>query len=288
MLVLLVTAAMTALIAEIISTVHGQATRTTNLVAAQKAAVAAQGGVELAASYLKTLDQGYTYLEKNSWAAPVEGAALEVHVEDESGKLLANSIVFPNGELNETAYSSMKTLLKKLGMEPELADTLADWLDMDDLARPGGAEAATFYNRLPQPYAPKNGNLDTIEETALIKGFDAPMAGRLVPFLTVYTDGLVNINTAPKEVLMSLSDEITPEMADRLIERRSAMPFTQTSDIRNLGGFETLALSLQGRIKVKSDVFRIRARAVSEGVVREVEAVVKTGDNRKIYYWRAR
>ena len=121
-----------------------------------------------------------------------------------------------------------------------------------------------------------------------MKGFDAQAASRLTRYFTVYSDGLVNINTAPKEVLMALSGEITPEMAEKLIERRSAKPFANASDIREVKGFETLVFSLQGRIKVKSDIFRVRTRAMSGGVAREVEAVVRIGKPGKVLYWRAR
>lgn len=287
-LVLLITAAMTAMIAEIISTVHGQLNRTSNFIEGQKAAQAAQGGVELALRYLETLSKVYTVLEKESFAAPVDDMLLEVSVEDESGKLQANSIIFPNGEVNEAAYASYRSLLGSLGMELSLSETLADWLDMDDTTRSRGAEGQGYYNKLAVPYAPKNGRLDTIGELALVKGYERGGVERLGRFLTVYSDGLVNINTAPKEVLMALSEEITPEMAVKLIERRNEKPFADPSDIRAVGGFETLVFSLQGRIKVKSDIFRVRSRAVSKGVVREVEAVVRTGGSKKILYWRAR
>lgn len=287
-LVLLITAAMTAMIVEIISTVHGQLNRTSNFIEGQKAAQAAEGGVELALRYFDTLSRDHTYLGNGSFAAPLEGMLLEVTVEDESGKLQANSIIFPNGEVNEAAYGSYRSLLGTLGMELSLSETLADWLDMDDTARSGGAESQGYYSKLPEPYAPKNGRLDTIGEMELIKGYERRTIDRLGKFLTVYSDGLVNINTAPKEVLMALSEEITPEMAERLIERREERPFADASGIRAVNGFETLVFSLQGRIKVKSDIFRVRSRAVSKGVVREVEAVVRTGGSKKILYWRAR
>lgn len=286
-LVLLITAAMTAMIAEIISTVHGQLDRTSNFIEGQKAAQAAEGGVELAMRYLSTLSKDYTFLEKESFATPVDGLLLEVIVEDESGKLQANSIIFPNGEVNEAAYGSYRSLLATVGMELSLSESLADWLDVDDTTRSLGGEGQGYYNKLAEPYAAKNGRLDTIGELGLVKGYERNNVERLGRFLTVYSDGLVNVNTAPKEVLMALSEEITPEMADRVIERRKEKPFADASDIRAVNGFETLVFSLQGRVKVKSDIFRVRARATSKGVVREVEAVVRTG-SKKILYWRAR
>ena len=284
---LLITAAMTAIIVEIISSVHGHVDRTAAFIDGQKAAVAAEGGVELARKYLDTLGKDYTYLDKGSFAAPIDGMILEVSVEDESGKLQINSVVFPNGEVNETAYSSYRALLSTASLEPFASEALADWLDVDDIARPNGAEAR-FYASLPEPYAPKNGKLYTIGELALVKGYGVRASVQLARYMTVYSDGLVNINTAPKEVLMALSEEITPEMADKLIERRKKKPFSNAADIRELKGFDTLVFSLQGRIKVKSDIFRVRTRAVSGGVAREVEAVVSTGNPKRVLYWRAR
>jgi len=286
-LVLLVTAAMTAMIAEIIAAVHGQASRTSNFIEGQKAALAAEGGFELGVKYLSSLGGSYTHLPQNGFTMPVDGMLLEVIFEDESGKFLANSIVYPNGEVNEAAKASYESILSSAGMDAALSGTLADWLDLDDSERPDGAEAP-YYNRLGDPYAPKNGRLDTVGELSLVKGYGRAAAERLVGFLTVYSDGLVNINTAPGEVIMALSEEITPEMAGKLMERRQERPFADASEIRSVKGFEMLVFSLQGRIKVKSDIFRIRSRATSEGAVREVEAVVRTGKNGKVLYWRAR
>src|SRR3972149_634982 len=100
-LVLRTPAAMAAMIAEIISTVHGQLNRTSNFIEGQKAAQAAEGGIELALRYLNTLSKDYTFLGKESLAAPVDDMLLEVSVEDEAGKVQANSIIFPNGEVND-------------------------------------------------------------------------------------------------------------------------------------------------------------------------------------------
>jgi len=284
---LVVTAVMATVIVEIISVVHGQAGRTAAFIEGRKAAVAAEGAVELVERYLATLPGGYTYLDKSSFVMTVDGIVLEASVEDESGKIQVNSLVFPNGEVNGSAYSSVRSLFAASSIEPSATDALADWLDIDDTSRPGGAEAG-YYTRLPGAYSPKNGHLYTLGELALIKGIGAKPVERLTKFLTVYTDGLVNINTAPKEVIMALSDEITPSMADGLIERRSEKPFSDTAGVRGVKGFETLGFGLQGRIKVKSDIFRVKTRAISGGVLREVEAVVRLGKPGKVLYWRAR
>ncbi len=55
---------------------------------------------------------------------------------------------------------------------PELVACLLDWLDEDDEARSGGAEA-DYYSTLTPAYRPKNGPLDSLEELLLIKGWSS-------------------------------------------------------------------------------------------------------------------
>ena len=77
---------------------------------------------------------------------------------DEAGKINLNAA-------NET------TLLRLPGMTAELVDCLMDYRDRDDVARPGGAEQ-DYYSALRHPYVIKNGQLATVEELLLVKGFD--------------------------------------------------------------------------------------------------------------------
>ena len=55
------------------------------------------------------------------------------------------------------------------GMTEEAADSILDWIDEDDEARPNGAEV-DYYSTLPMPYAPKNAPLETVDELLLVKG----------------------------------------------------------------------------------------------------------------------
>jgi general secretion pathway protein K len=52
----------------------------------------------------------------------------------------------------------------------------------------------------------------------------------LADVLTVHGDGRVNINTAPKEVLMALHEGITEEVADKILEAREAEPGAEGED----------------------------------------------------------
>jgi len=84
------------------------------------------------------------------------------------------------------------------------------------------------------PYKAKNGNFDTLEELLLGKGvtreilYGSGQKKGLIDFLTVYgkTDK-ININAAPKEVLMSIPG-ITTEMVEEILT------FRQNQEIKNL------------------------------------------------------
>lgn len=137
---------------------------------------------------------------------------VEVHVEDEARRLDLNA-----PELTP----AVPRLLATLGLDPALADTLADWTDADDVPRPLGAERG-WYLGLTPPREPRNGPLASLGELALIRGFDAPTLARLRPYVTVAGEPRVNPNTAPREVLMAvLGDSLRVE---RILNERQRGP----------------------------------------------------------------
>ncbi|MBI5048565.1 MAG: type II secretion system minor pseudopilin GspK [Deltaproteobacteria bacterium] len=289
---LLITAILVAVIVEIVYAVHIHISMTNSYRDAQRASLLAEGGVEFAGMGLDAImkNMSYTALnEENSYKVFAEGnKALVVKAEDEHGKVSLNAIVYSNGETNTEYYNIYSRLLENLGLGKELSDTTADWIDINDEIRPGGGETYNYYQRLSSAYAAKNSPMDSIEELLLIKGYSATTYKRLTPFVTTYTDGSININTAPKEVIMSMHDDITEDMAQRVLDYRRENPFKDTADIRKVAGFETIGFSLQGKIVVKSNIFRIFSKADVGGTLREVEAVVQTGQAHKILFWRER
>ncbi len=288
---LLITAILVAVITEVVYSVHTHAIITEGFRDGERAAMLAEGGVKLATMGINLTMSGKSYTafgpDEANQVVPEGDGVLTIRVEDEEGKFPVNSIVFANGQTNADMYAAYSRLLDETGLSGGLADTLADWIDINDEPRPKGAETNDYYKKLFPPYAAKNAPLDSIDEMMLVKGYTPQVFGRLSPFVTVNSNGLVNINTASKEVLMALSPDITGEMAKRVIEYRSSTPFQNTAEIRKVSGFETIGFSLQDKITVRSGVFRIFTRAtVGEGV-KDVEAVVDVQNNR-VLYWRER
>lgn len=288
---LLITAILVAVITEVMYTVHTHAMVTESFKDGERAAMLAEGGVRLATMGINEMMRGKTYTafspDDAKQIIPEGEGVLTLTIEDEEGKFPVNSIVFANGETNTDRYAAYSRLLDGQGFNDELADTMADWIDINDEARPKGAEY-NYYRKLSPPYAAKNAPLDSIDEMMAVKGYAPQVYRKLSPFVTVYSDGMININSAPKEVLMALSNDITAAMADKVIDYRGKNPFQNTADIRKVSGFETIGFSLQDKITVRSSVFRIFSRATVGTGIKDVEAVVDTQSNGRVLYWRER
>lgn len=199
---------------------------------------------------------------------------LQIKIEDENSRFNINKIVNPVGTINEEAYNSLKRLLSYLSIDKDVASYIADWIDPDREERVMGSEKGA-----------KNASLYSTDELLLIKGIDKATSERLLPYITVYGDGLININSADMPVLMCISDAITEELAKRVIDYRRITPFENITELQKVAGFD---LPVHGpishRITVKGRYFYVKVSGISGGINRRIEAVI--GINRDIKYWR--
>ena len=92
----------------------------------------------------------------------VEGAKVVLNITDEESRLNINNI----------NASTMTKLLEYTGAPTDevatMMDSLADWMDKDDISRPSGAED-DYYE--PFGYKTKPGRMEVPQELLLIKGF---------------------------------------------------------------------------------------------------------------------
>lgn len=224
--------------------------------------------------------------------------AIRVTVEDEERKLNLNLLVLQNGNaVDEKRLAGFRLLLSDLGLDSALAEAVVDWLDNDDSPRVGGAESS-YYEALPYPYKAKNDLFDSIEELRLVRGFGPETFEKVRPFVTVTSSGRVNINTAPKEVLMSLSageiaaeaGRIDEKAAEQLIAYRLEHPLRKPEDIGNVSPFfQDLyrKTRLRDLIDVRSTVFHVRSTGEVSDTVRTIDAIgLRSGNEVQWRFWR--
>jgi general secretion pathway protein K len=158
-----------------------------------------------------------------------------VRITDESGKV----------DINSASDVVLKNLLVNTGIPTEEADVIVDsvmdWRDPDDLHRLNGAED-DYYLSLPNPYKAKNNNFDLLEELILVRGvtyevlYGTNERQGILDFLTVHshTQG-INVNAAPKEVLMAIPG-MTSEIADSILTFRESKEILSVQEIQGLLG----------------------------------------------------
>jgi len=285
-IVLMIMAIMTAMVVEFASATYTANASLYNWKEAQNLSLAARSGINLAIKVASDNYERYSYTYPGTVVVPVpnvlenfEGKVI-VKVEDENSKFNINSLVLPNGTLNKAAYESFKRLLINLGLDEQIADKVADWINRNRKATPGILEVSA-----------KNAYLNSVDELWLIA--DSKACEKLVPLITVYGistvyANIININTATIPVLMALDDMMTSTLAERIVNYRSIEPFKSTSDIVKVAGFEgPLGQSLIGKIAVKASNFRVTSEASQDRLKRIIECVVEnSGGGFIVRYWQ--
>jgi general secretion pathway protein K len=199
--------------------------------------------------------------------------------------------VQPNGEPDPNVMEVLKRLGTQLQIPESVWNALADWIDTDDIPLANGAETS-YYKSLNPPYVARNGKMTTVTELSLVKGFTPDMVAKLTPFVTIYPNQTgtiaaltVNVNTAPKEVLMALDNRITDRMAEQVLEQRQLAPFKAPGELSSrvdpllTNLTNSPGLPAKVTFNCNGTVFRITARGFVKDAARTVEAVYRMTDN---------
>lgn len=212
---------------------------------------------------------------------------------DENGKLNLNAMLNESGGIDEKREQEIVRLFGVLGLPDNAVAPLLDWMDKDHIERMEGAERF-YYQNLDIPYDCANAPFITPGQIFLVKGmremerFGENADKRLLDFLTVYSDGKININTASREVLQCLSEGIDAALAESIIEHRKEKEFSEIGELDVfLGINNTIFNDIRDRITVKSSAFSIEVRGRCQETVTEIRAdVLRNGDGVKLISWR--
>jgi general secretion pathway protein K len=176
---------------------------------------------------------------------PVDGGTLAGVIVDENRYFNLNDLVDDKGVAQAGAVATARRLFALAGVDDALVDVLVDWMDADD--RPSGASGAEDASYADKPYRVKNARLDRWGELRLLKGFDAQVIqalSRVAMVGPVPNTGItpININTAPKPVLLALFPKLNEAGAEALIAARpysalatlTRQPWAQGGDVAHL------------------------------------------------------
>lgn len=169
--------------------------------------------------------------------------------------------------INNAGEDELRRLLAALRLDAGAADRVAqailDWRDADDLSRARGAERAD-YEHDGANVLPRNAPFRHIDELRNVRGVTQAVYRTVAEHVTVVGSGRVNLNAAPRVVLLS-QPGIGEEAADILLqERASGRP------VRNLNELSAL-LSVAARAELVAETPRLLTRTTFD--TREIEVM---------------
>ena len=244
----------------------------------------------------------------------------EVSVIEELGGGEIEVVITPEPALrnvNLLTDDDWDRIFEMTGVPDKFWDTLKhsfrNWIDPNSPPWSDGAKS-DYYEQMEPPYRVKGRALDTVRELLMIKGFtEALLTGGVLReeemdpvasksrfgrpdrfadtnaiyvlgfehLLTTYGDGRVNVNSASREVLMTIPgvDEILAEAVieesgryDDPLEPDARLPYTNINDVwvRVPGAQEVLI----NKISLDSQIFRLSVTGRIGSVERRITAIV--------------
>ena len=218
-------------------------------------------------------DNGHEMWAMQLPAIPVEGGEVQGTIVDQQGLFNLNNLV-SNGAVNAPALARYQRLLTALNLPPQLGDTLVDWMDANSEAMPNGAEDE-YYLNLAKPYRCANRPLSDIGELAWVKGYDAAIIRRLLPFVSVLPEMNtgVNVNFAPPEVLVAVLPGLTLEDARQMATQIKSTPYkTMAEFLQQLP--KSVSQDSTMNLSVSSQYFMVTGHAIQGDGASSVHALL--------------
>ena len=184
-------------------------------------------------------------------------------IQPENGRIDVNDLASPIPSLRSWTFEVLHRLILHLQSEdPVLSENLSeqditevllrmkDWVDIDDNQGDTVVSEKDLYTL---EGLPPNRSFLSQQELLQVVGMSPVLYQALSPFITVYGEKGLNINTAPAKLLMALHEEFPLELAEEIVALRSqpAEPVFWTPEtfaqFLNQKGFDILAQELQNK-----------------------------------------
>jgi general secretion pathway protein K len=202
---------------------------------------------------------------------PVENGEIRGTISDAQARLNVNA-VGATGAAATTHRGWVARLYTQRGGPSGALEAIADWIDTDDVVRPGGAEDA-YYAGQPAAGLAANAPLLRTAELVSVRGVAPQALAAVAPHIAALPPGTpVNVNTASAEVLAAIVENLSGDALAALVTSRAQKPFTTIAEFRarlpagtTLRGEEGLAVRsglFYVTVEARQGTTRARARAL--------------------------
>jgi len=158
--------------------------------------------------------------------------------------------------INKSDKAVLQTLIKNVleyGDEEalELAEAIVDWREEGE-SDPGGFYSDSYYSALRYPYETKDSEFEHINEFLVLRAVTSDIFERLLPHITIYGDGRVNVNTASKQALRAIG--FSNALTEAILEaRRGSDGIEATEDDFIFANVHKLAADLEMFSELETD-----------------------------------
>ena len=256
----------------------------------------AKSGVELATFFISQYGANpVTYQNLlNKTAAyengfPILGGYIKIDIVNNDSKFNINQLIFSDNQVNETEYAELQRLFYILGIPENILENIVSFMQKNQLNyeqlelkfnhsananenENGGSipldsssSKEYFASVSPNTNIPVlNGEyknpLLTIRDLMLVPDMKYKYYFLLKQFLTCNSSGMIDINTAPYQIIESLSPMISENSAKELVNYRTVNPLSSVTALSDVPGFNSSILQLiVNRIEVTSGFYLIKS-----------------------------
>jgi general secretion pathway protein K len=224
-----------------------------------------KGGTQWARSVLaqdartSTVDHAGEIWASGLPSTEIEQGTVAGDISDQQGLFNVNNLV-RDGKPSPRDVAAFKRLLPAIGLNAELADAIADWVDADQETQSEKSAEDTFYLRLPVPYRSASQPIAELGELLRVRGVDETVLAKLRAFATALPRRTpVNVNLASPELLVAVLPGLTPAEASVLASGRAAAPFRSLEEFQKRLPRRELQWN-EGELSVASQYFMVRGR----------------------------
>ncbi len=228
-------------------------------------------GVEVIASIALRRDEANVDHNSDAWRQPlvldIPRGRLAARMRDLNGCFNVNAFADPDAGFVAESHARLTRLLLALELDPEIADAIADYVDVDQATRDRGAENLRYLGGRPA-YRTADRPLAHVSELRAVAGVDAETYRRLAEEVCALAPrAKINVNTASVALLRSLGPDIDQARAAALAADGNA----RHTDIEQfmLQVDETHAqrpANPHGTLDVVSDEFLLESEIEYDGV----------------------
>jgi general secretion pathway protein K len=237
---------------------------------------------------------------------------------------LPEGAIFKPSEEQDALAKALVRFLDKQGLDGNSAvPALVDFMDPDDVPTAGGSEVSndprvaiknarldslyelSFVRNWTSPTGPppipllgglskempQGEAIESSDGSAFTGQAESSTKGSSVSqwsdWLSLHSEGKVNINTAPKEILACLDEQMTDALVEEIIAKRQEGSLSGEEDLRQIATIDEDLLFRLGRlIRYNSQYFRVRIGvSAPPGPIRIEAVVLRDRKNPKVVRW---